>query len=330
MDNTGNNLLQQVSDALAAAVDNGRQGIVQVHARRRLPATGIIWQTADDANADAPTLIVTASHVVERDEDISVSDAEGNEYPARLLGRDHRTDIALLAVDGPLGSALPRSTDANVGSLVLAIGSVGGTRATLSTITGLTSGRRGRGGRGPGRHGHGHGRRRGFGGGRGRGIELIASNVVMLPGFSGGPLVDVSGNVLGMLSSHIGHGEAFAVPVATIDAIVASLSTYGHMRQGSIGIAARSIRLDSDLAELADSRGALLVTGVLADRPAAAAGVLVGDLLVAIDEYEMTSYENLLDALRGERIGEEVTLRILRGGAVQELSAVVDERPSEG
>lgn len=158
-------------------------------------------------------------------------------------------------------------------------------------------------------------------------MQLIASTATMLPGFSGGPLLDASGNVIGLLSSHLGRGQTLSIPVATVERVATALRTHGRVRKGTIGVIAQGVQLTGDLADLAGSRGGLLVNGLIADGPAAAAGVAAGDLLVGIDDLDLATFGNLREALRDDRIGEVVTLRIVRGGEIVELPATVAERP---
>ena len=111
-------MLQQLSDELARRGGARGSSIVRVSGRRRLPATGIVWSS--DASG---ATIVTASHVVERDEDITITAADGQTHPATLAGRDDGSDIAVLLVAGVNLTPAPRNgSDVKVGQLVLALG----------------------------------------------------------------------------------------------------------------------------------------------------------------------------------------------------------------
>ena len=122
------NLLVELSNAMAAAVEKAGLSTVMVNARRRMPASGIAY-TAE--------LILTANHVVERDEGISVTLSDGNEIPATVVGRDHGTDLALLRLERPLASPAETAQDAKVGQLALGLGrpSNEGIEASLGVVS---------------------------------------------------------------------------------------------------------------------------------------------------------------------------------------------------
>jgi S1-C subfamily serine protease len=164
------NVLSDLSDALAATVTNANPSVVRVDARRRLPATGIVW--SDDG------ILVTAHHVVKRSENITVGLADGKEASASLVGRDPTTDVAILRVQA---SGLGAFTEADknelsVGHLTLALGRPGKTvQATLGIISALGDSWRTRMG--------------------GQIDRYLQTDVVMYPGFSGGPLVNAKGHL---------------------------------------------------------------------------------------------------------------------------------------
>lgn len=193
------NVVVEFSDSLADAVALAGQSIVQVSARRRLGATGLIW------NADG--LIVTADHVIQRVEEIVIGLPDGRDIAARLIGRDPGTDIAVLKVEaGGLTSAEPSETESRVGHLVLALGrpSSGSPMATMGIVSATD------------------GAWRTWRGGRIEGV--VRSDVTLYPGFSGGPLIDGSGRVIGMNSSSLARGLAVTVPHAVLNRVVQALT----------------------------------------------------------------------------------------------------------
>lgn len=297
-------VLQQLSDELAGAVERAGGSIVRVNGRRRLPATGIVW--AGDA---AGTTIVTASHVVERDEDIAITTADGQTLPARLVGRDDGSDIAVLHVDGAQLPPAPRNAaDARVGQLVLALGRAVDLAATIGVVSAAG---------GPWHRGRGR-----------RHAKLISSDAPMFPGFSGGPLLDASGAVIGVLSSHLGRGQTLAIPVDTATRIVDALTTHGRVRRGFLGVGTQPVDLPAGLRaaqNIGQERGLLLIT-VDEDGPAGKAGLSLGDIILALDGEPVEGLESLRGHLSGERIGSAAVVRLLRGGVPQEITVVIEEQ----
>ncbi|MFZ2359516.1 MAG: trypsin-like peptidase domain-containing protein, partial [Anaerolineae bacterium] len=231
------NVLADFSNGLADAAQTAGQSIVRVDARERMPASGIAWST---------DLIVTAHHVVESDEGIGIGLPDGSEASAVLVGRDPTTDLALLRVSG--ASLTPptwlEDSDLRVGQLALALGRPGRTvQATLGVISAL-----------------GDGWRTGAGGLIDR---YVQTDVVMYPGFSGGPLVDVAGRVAGLNSSALARGVSVSLPTATVRRVAEALLAHGKVRRGYLGVSTQRIRLSSAVAEQAGQETGLLVNQVV-------------------------------------------------------------------
>lgn len=299
----GGSTLTRLSDDLAAAVERAGAGVVTINGRRRMPASGIVW-TEDG-------LIVTANHVVERDDDLTVGLPDGREVAATLIGRDPGSDLALLKIEAGDLTVAPRAeAPTKIGHFVLAVGRPGpsGPMASFGVVSVVGgSWRTGRGGSVDG---------------------FVRADVAMLPGFSGGPLVDARGNVVGLNSSTLGRGGGLTVPVAAIDAVVAALHAHGKVRHGFLGIGAQAVRLPAALVE-AHSLGreqGLLVVAVEPDGPAERDGVMIGDIIIALDGDPVTEVDDLQDKLRGDRVGQALPVRVFRAGAPHELRVTVGER----
>lgn len=295
------NLLTTLSDGLAAAVETAGQSVVRVDARHRMAASGIVWS--------ADGLIVTAHHVVERDEAIGVGLPNGDEITATLVGRDPTTDLALLRVSG--ASLTPpvwlEDRDLRVGQLVLALGRPGRSmQATLGIVSAL-----------------GDAWRTGAGGAVDR---YVQTDVTMYAGFSGGPLVDVAGHVAGLNSSALLRGVSPALPVATLRRVVETLLAHGKVRRGYLGVSTQRIRLPGALAEKAGQDTGLLIGQVVEGSPAERSGLFLGDTIVGVAGDPVEDHDDLLSKLTGDRVGQAVPFRILRGGAVAEVSVVIGER----
>jgi S1-C subfamily serine protease len=295
-------VLQDFSNALADIVADAGKGTVRVEARRRLPATGIIWS--------ADGVIVTSNHVVERDENISVGLADGKTVPATLVGRDPSTDLAVLRVQatGLQASAQADVDSLRVGHLVLALGrpgeSVLSTLGVISAVGGNWHTPAG----GPVDH-------------------YVQTDVVMYPGFSGGPLVDMAGQVIGLNTSGVLHGVSLAVPAPTLRRVVEALLTRGRIARGYLGVGAQPVRLPAALSEQLNQETGLLLVSVEPGSPADQGGLLLGDTLVGLDGQPLRQMDDLVTLLSGDRVGKSVSLRIVRGGKVQEVSVTIGERP---
>jgi S1-C subfamily serine protease len=296
-------VLGRLSNELAEAVERAGAGTVTVYARQRMPATGIIW--SEDG------LIVTANHVVEQNDDIKVGLPDGRSVAATLVGRDPGSDIALLKTDAT-DLTPPARSDADVrpGNLVLAVGRPGpsGSMASFGVVSTVGGSWR------PHRGGTVEG--------------YIRADVAMLPGFSGGPLVDVEGRILGLNSSSLGRGGGLTIPTDAIDKIVAGLKSHGKVRRGFLGIGAQAVGINSRLAGelgLTQEHG-LVVVNIEADGPAERDGLLLGDVIVAIAGLPVGSVEELQDRLSGDLVGTAVSIRLIRGGALNEITVTVGER----
>jgi S1-C subfamily serine protease len=322
-------VLKELSDAMANTVEAIRPSIVSVNARRRLPATGIVYA--------ANGIIVTANHVVERDEDLSITTQDGTTHEVSLVGRDPQNDLAVLQVDAELNAVTWGENESlRVGNLILALGKPGEqVQATLGVVSALVSAadrpHRPKRSHGHG-HGHGHGGRRSKRGGRGRWMiqplvdGYIQTDVVMYPGFSGGPLVSGDGAVHGLNTSGFGRGASIAVPVATIRNTVSVLQQHGKMRQGYLGIGLQPVRLPQQVSDELEQDMGLLVASIEDGSPAAQGGLLVGDIVTALDGDSVEQVDELMALLSRDRVGQSVPLQIVRGGALQELTVTIGER----
>jgi len=294
-------ILQQLSDDLVAAVEAAGPSVVRVDARQRMPATGIVWS--------ADGVIVTAHHVVTRDEDIRLGLPGGDSVAAQLVGRDSGTDLAVLRAD--IRDLQPpvwaEAETLKVGQLVLALGRPGQTvQATLGVLSAV-----------------GQSWRTPSGGEIDR---YVQTDVVMYPGFSGGPLVGASGVVVGLNTSALLQGISVTVPVSTLRSVVETLLTHGRVRRGFLGVGAQPVRLPENLASQLGQETALLLVMVEPDSPAARGGLLMGDTIVALDGSPVRHMDDLQALLSGSRVGKKVSVRIVRGGQVQDAEVVIGER----
>jgi S1-C subfamily serine protease len=294
-------ILQQLSVGMAGAVETAGPSVVRVEARRRLPATGIVWS--------ADGLIVTANHIVRRDDKIKVGLADGNTVEAELVGRDPTTDLAVLRVsDVALTPLKPADLDkAAVGNLVLALGRPGRTvQATLGIVSALGD---------QWRTPHG-----------GELDRYLQTDVVMYPGFSGGPLLSANDELLGLNSSTLVNGLSLAVPAGTLARVVDTLATHGRVRRGYLGVSTQQVALPAALREQMGQKHGLLIVAVEPDSPADKGGLLLGDTIVQFADQAVGDHQALLALLSSDRVGQESGVHVIRGGEVTKLKVVLGER----
>jgi S1-C subfamily serine protease len=297
-----NNPLTAFSESLVKAVTRAGESTVLVNGRRRIPASGIVF---------GPDLILTADHVVERDDDISVILANGTSEPATIAGRDPGNDLAVLSLENVhLTPADKAEQEAKVGQMVIALGrpSQEGVEASLGIISAIG---------GPARTWRG-----------GMLERYIRTDAVPFPGFSGGPLIDVEGKVLGINTSGIAHGAAITIPVSLAWANAESLSKHGYIKRGYLGIRSQQVELSAELRKGLDSQQetGLLLVSVENNSPAEAGGLLVGDILVAVNGHPTGNHDDLMLQLGGETVGENLSVSILRGGLPKQVAVKVGER----
>ena len=293
---------EALSNQLADAVDRAAAWTVRVVARRRLGATGVAW--------NAEGVVVTADHVIESEDDVRVGLPDGSTTSAQVVGRDPGTDLAVLRFEGASLPAADRSPEGSVrvGQLALGLGRPGSSiQASLGVVSALGGQWRTR---------------------RGRQIEgFVRSDVTFFPGFSGGPLIDATGRLIGINTSRFGPGQGIAIPVAAASRVVDILVAKGRISRAYVGIGSQPVALSASLApKVGGQESGLLIVSVEPSSPADAAGALVGDILVGLGDASITDAADLQAQLGPERVGEAVTLRVLRGGEPVQLSATLGER----
>ena len=251
----------------------------------------------------ADGFIATNYHVVAQSLSIEVRLADGRRFPARLVGADAATDLAVLKIeaDGLPAADWGDSESVEVGEMVWAIGNPYGLDRTLTYGIISAVGRRGVVGNPY--------------------EEFLQTDASINPGNSGGPLVDVHGRVMGITTAIVGRssrGIGFAIPSSTARRICEEIRQQGHVERGHIGL-----RLREQIG------GGVLVLAVAEGSPAAAAGIEPGDLIEALDGEPLDSPATLVLMLTRLPIGSEVTLRIRRGEEAVDLPVRIGRRPRE-
>ena len=294
-------LLQSFSNAVTELAESVSPSVVNVNAGRR-GGTGIIWS--------ADGLIVTASHVVGQSTAPTVVTSDGQELEAKLVGRDPYTDVALLKVDssGLTPVRIGSADGIKVGQFVLALANASGRKASATSGI-ITSNRRSM---------------RGFWGVM---IEdAVVSDAKLNPGYSGGPLVDASGNLLGMNVAYFA-GRGVAISVDSLKETVGRISKDGRVKKGFLGVVVEPVELPDELARSAEvgQEDGLLVRSVDAESPARAAGVVLGDIILKLGDAQATDEYELHKALTGDVVGKTLVLRILRAEKVADLKVTPRE-----
>jgi S1-C subfamily serine protease len=296
--------LQSLSDDLTSAVARAEGAIVAIHARRRIPSTGVLWRRG---------VVVAAHHTIHREEGIRVTLAGGETTTATLIGRDPTTDLAALRLEGGGGKGeaadVVAGSDFRVGQFALALGKPGpDVTASIGIVSAVG------------------GEWRTLQGGR---IDhFVRLDVAIYDGFSGGPLVDARGRVLGINSSAFARAAAVTIPASTVNRVLEQLLATGHVPRGWLGLGMQPVRLPPDLTRafgLSREIG-LMVVSVGADGPAQRAGVLLGDVIVDFDGTPVSDPSELLAHLSGERIGTSVNVRLIRAGEIKSVSLKIGER----
>jgi len=292
----------EFSTQLSSAVDSASRSIVSIHARRRIPSSGVVWRKG---------IIVSASHTVRRDDEIPITLPNGDSTTARVAGRDPATDLIVLRVeDGATNDAVKPSAEeesAKVGAIVLAAGRPGrNVTASFGIISAIAEGWRSP-----------YGRR----------IErLLRLNLAIYDGFSGGPLVDPTGAVLGINTSTVARGAPVSIPASVVDRVVDELLERGHIRRGYVGVALHPVDLGTTLSTRLGQPTGLVILSIAADSPAERAGLLVGDVVLKANGRVLGNHSDFLDALWDVNEGEALTLDLVRGGERRQVAVTPSDR----
>ena len=295
-------ILVELSDALADAAELAGKSTVLVDARRRMPASGIVF---------APDLVLTANHVIEKDEDINIVLADGTDVSAKLAGRDAGSDLAVLKLERAAGTAAEvTKSPARLGQIALALArpSRAGIEASLGTVSAVG---------GPVQTGRG-----------GMLERYYRTDSISYPGFSGGPLVAADGTILGLNTSGLSNGPAITIPADIAWNIADTLARNGQIKRGYLGIRSQTVDIPSASQEALDRKQStgLLILSVEKNSPASNGGLIVGDILVAIAGNPVLHHDELFARLNGEVVGKSTAIEILRGGQPQTVNIVIGER----
>jgi S1-C subfamily serine protease len=291
-------ILSKFSNGLADAVERAGKSVVLVNGRERQAASGIVFTSG---------VVLTAAHVIER-EDPEIETADGKTFKAALAGRDPATDLAVLKVDGLDVEPAAFGNGAKVGQFVLAVGrpSSGHVMASGGIVSAAGGPLRTR-----------------------EGVLLeqyLATDARPYPGFSGGPLINAEGEVLGVMTSGIMGNSSVVIPAALTSRVVRALLETGTIKRGYLGVGSQAVDLNENQRAGRKQESGLLVVHVDESSPANSAGFLIGDILVGLDGQAVTDGDVLVALLGGDRIGKSLAADVIRGGELRTLHVTLGER----
>jgi serine protease Do len=292
-------LLLTLSDRIADVVSSVAASVVQVQGRRR-PASGIAY--GDD-------VVLTTARALGREEGLHVAAGDGRVVEAELAGWDPATGIAVLRTPG-LGLPPVSITNepARVGQIGIAVARSWSNALTASAGIVAVIG-------GPLRTG------------RGQSIEqVIRTTAPMHDGFAGGAFMDASGRVAGVATAAAIRGLGVIIPASIAWRTAAEVLQHGRPKRGYVGLSGQPVQLATRQQQGVSRERGLLITGLTPDGPADRAGLLVGDVILDFDGKPIESSEELLDLLTGDRVGRNISLRLVRAGKPQDVTVTVAER----
>ncbi|HXS21220.1 MAG TPA: S1C family serine protease [Steroidobacteraceae bacterium] len=293
------NLLGALSDVLVARFAAARDSLAAIKLSERAHLGAIVWQH---------DVLVTSEQSLPRRDALDAVLADGTPVSGKLAGRDPSTNVAVIrldrAVQAPkLSASLPR-----LGALVVAAGSdgAGHPSARLGTVNAV----------GPEWHSM-----------RGGRIEArIQLDIRLAASEEGGPAFDAAGGWLGM-TTFGPRGQVLVIPAATVERITPALLASGRIPRGWLGVALRPVAVPDELREAAGEATGLMVMSLSAEGPAARAGVVPGDIILSVDGTSARRLRSILAHLGSDSVGKSASLRVIRGGAVIAVEAMITERP---
>jgi S1-C subfamily serine protease len=293
--------LESLSGELARAVETAAPSVVRVEGRRRSASSGVVWS--------ADGVILGSHHAVDADEEVPVGLHDGRTLAAKVVGRDPGSDLAVLRVEAT-GLVPPRWAEGRSprpGEIVLGLSRPGrSARARLGIVSAVAPEWRTPAGT--------------------RFESYLETDLPLHPGFSGGLLLAADGSALGANTAGVLRGTALAVPAAVVKRVVEALLAQGRVRRGYLGIGTQPVALPAELRASAEQPSALIVLSVQPGSPAARAGILLGDVLLRAGDDALTHPAALLPSLDADRVGRELSLRLIRAGEPRSVTLVVGER----
>jgi S1-C subfamily serine protease len=296
--------LAAFSDDVADIVERTGASVVALQARRSHPASAVVLE---------PGVVATAAHTLRREDGITAVLADGSASAATLVGVDPGTDIAVLKLESTQSPAIELGDAAAVraGHFVVAVSR--GTDGSLSASAGIVA-------------------RTGGAWRTWRGAHLdrlVQLDGGLWAGFSGGPVVDVRGGVIGIGTSALSRGRAVVIPASVLKRVSAQLLARGHVAHAYIGAAVQSVDVPDSLRGalgISQVHGLILISTVPGG-PADSAGIALGDTLLTLDGKPLADVDDLKAALGSDRIGKSAAVSLIRAKQLVNAEVVIGERP---
>lgn len=293
------NILSQLSHVLEAQVAEAQRFVVAIRNSSHQHVTGTLWQSQ---------AVIASEQTMGGREEYEIVTAQGDATKARIVGRDPGTNLLLLRPERALGSQDRTCGAARTGALALALGADvhGVATARLGIVNALSSQWYSRAG--------------------GRIEQRIALDIRLGRTEEGGPVFDANGSLLGM--STLGPpGEVLVIPCATIERIVPQLLRDGRVTRGWLGLGLQPVAVPDSLRDAAGQTTGMMAISIVEGGPGATAGVTAGDILLTVNGASVRGIRQLAAQLDDESVGKRVELRLIRGGEVLALEALVAARP---
>lgn len=295
--------LINLSNELAGIVRAANPHVVSVRARRHYPSSGVLWSSG---------VVVTADHTLQREDDITVTLSDGKGVAATLAGRDPGTDLAVLRIESsnPSLGKIGRSKAVNVGELALVVGRSpdSGVNASLGIISAIS------------------GKWRTWRGGQ---LDsYIRLDAKLFPQSSGGAVVNAQGEVIGIATSALSRIAGIAIPVSSIESVAEKLLQKGFVPRGYVGVAVQQVPFSEVLRKKLSipNRSGLILLSVEPGGPADKAGLLIGDVVVGIDNAAIEETDDLQQYSDSGVIGKSADIKYVRGGVLKQSGLTVGER----
>jgi S1-C subfamily serine protease len=292
--------LTEFSNALAGRAEAAKSAIVAIRLAHGRHLTGMVWR---------PEIVVVSEQSLPQNDDFELVATGGAVVAARMAGRDLATNIAILRLAEPIASPSIAAGEAHTGAVALAIGAdgTGGASARLGLVNLAGA--------------EWHSSRGGL-------IDRrIVLDLRLARHEEGGPVFDAAGACLGM-STFGPRGQVIAIPAATIERIVPLLLGNGRIARGWLGVALQAVAVPDALRETAGQSSGLMVMSVVADGPAAQAGIVAGDIVLSVGGTSTHRFRNLARHFGSDSIGRKADLRLIRSGMVITVPTTIAERPA--
>jgi S1-C subfamily serine protease len=300
--NATSSALAALSTDLAQAVATSARSVVYVDAHPRRDVSGIVW---DEHH------VVSVAHGIDREDDIELL-LGGSKARATLAGYDGATDIALLRTTASLVPAPRAATDdIAVGNLVLALArdeddAIGASFGIVSSLDGAWQTWRG-----------------------GKIDRFIRPDLSVYPAFSGGPLINARGEMIGMNTAALSRRHAVTLPLETLARVIGELGSHGRIARPYLGVAMQAVRLPDALRDahaIAQHAGVIFID-IAANGPAERDGLMIGDVLLKIANVAVEDSDDVTRAIGAIGAGAHAHLTILRAGKIAEYTVTLGERP---